>query len=970
MNNLQIWFLIFNLVFIVYPKVTQAKDLSSAIGVSCFYLYSNNLEKYPFDCPVPDLHQKCLCTNEVYMLSVLNCIDYGARNSEDVTKAYNYLIDVCKNQANVDLQFDQIVQIFKERQSDFKTMEAQNADYNVYLDEITKYQLENPDIKGMEVEEFQLQHPIYINTTEYQLALQVVQSILHNKQLSKHMGIMMLLYWGILVFIGLAINIIKWTFPRLLFRMNRIKLFRWLRKYLIELQFFEHKAIAPNESKTEHDININSASFTSNRELEGHKKNIVNNNYNKNVIFKNIISVMVPTRIESVIILGYFILMAIFICSMYVSVEANIIYKNGSRALRYLFIADRSGIIAITQYPLICLTAGRNNILAIPTGWNSKTFGIFHKYISRIVFVIICIHGTCYLLFASENSNHKDKGFFFKWNPANISCASGAFILLLSSKFIRNYSYELFKILHGILSMAFFMGTYYHIIALGWLAFWYFAVFIWITDYLVRITKIIYSGGLLWAECEAVMDHDNPTNVHSIKIIISHSGWWRPYPGCYVFLYFLEPTIFWESHPFMVVEPSKEELSDKLVFFIRVGNGVTRKLGDLILKNAKQIKNIPVFVEGPYGSCLALGSYNNGLFYAGGLGITAIYTLALDLAKKYKSDILLKTRVEGSKEVSVPNNIDIDKQVIKMDPMIRVLWCIPHIHYLEICVDEIMALANVSQELVLIDIYVTRLDNEDIKYCQTLESGILTPHNKQIIGPLDALSSVKINEVSGTALVPSGYIDYWESAALKDEHNYTTAFYEIQQRVKPRQNGSQLSEKKLTAAAVSTLASSDNCTETYEINAIHKSTSSLGVESNILIALNNHLVENTTIKVASPVNSEEQHSIELGSDIKHTTISNNKIEFLEVEKVFTPEMDQVKEILDKLVPNVYVHFGNKPRISEIVLRQVDILEGSVAIVSCGPSLMNRDVKAGYLQTLSTWRKDKERVYYFEKELAW
>ncbi|CAI4826322.1 AKH_1a_G0051730.mRNA.1.CDS.1 [Saccharomyces cerevisiae] len=69
-----------------------------------------------------------------------------------------------------------------------------------------------------------------------------------------------------------------------------------------------------------------------------------------------------------------------------------------------------------------------------------------------------------------------------------------------------------------------------------------------------------------------------------IEVRISKSSkWWKAEPGQYIYLYFLRPKIFWQSHPFTVMDSLVED--GELVVVITVKNGLTKKLQEYFLES-------------------------------------------------------------------------------------------------------------------------------------------------------------------------------------------------------------------------------------------------------------------------------------------------------------------------------------------------------------------------------------------------
>ncbi|ODQ81563.1 hypothetical protein BABINDRAFT_159838 [Babjeviella inositovora NRRL Y-12698] len=381
-----------------------------------------------------------------------------------------------------------------------------------------------------------------------------------------------------------------------------------------------------------------------------------------------------------------------------------------------IYIGDRAGIIAITQLPLIFAFTARNNLFSVITGWPYRTFNIFHRWISRFVVVLIFLHAIFYYDSARRNGDYIQRWGLTKWRFAHVGILSG-FILGITSVYpFRNKFYEAFKSCHQVFSILFIVGTWYHCVTLGWMEFLYVTIGLWGLDHMIRFFKIMVSGGVVAANCELIISKRDSFGSlsseiavgHTIKVTINHSGYWRHYPGCYVFVYFLKPNMFWQSHPFTTIEPSVVQAANQLVLLIRVKEGVTSQLSEFLLSQPEYKAKISVLVEGPYGSPIGFRGYQNAIFVAGGIGITVVYTLALDLARQHKAEIL-----RGDAKAS--------------DRSVTLYWITPSIESIESSVDEIAAMSEIG--CLNLKIFITR------------QHGFSLPHNRGIPSFIDLLST-------------------------------------------------------------------------------------------------------------------------------------------------------------------------------------------------------------------------------------
>ena len=68
-------------------------------------------------------------------------------------------------------------------------------------------------------------------------------------------------------------------------------------------------------------------------------------------------------------------------------------------AQTWRYLADRTGVIAYANLPLIWMFSGRNNIFIWLTGWHFSTFNLFHKHIARIATLQAIFHSIGYTAF-------------------------------------------------------------------------------------------------------------------------------------------------------------------------------------------------------------------------------------------------------------------------------------------------------------------------------------------------------------------------------------------------------------------------------------------------------------------------------------------------------------------------------------------------------------------------------------------
>ncbi|KAJ5666584.1 hypothetical protein N7462_010993 [Penicillium macrosclerotiorum] len=331
------------------------------------------------------------------------------------------------------------------------------------------------------------------------------------------------------------------------------------------------------------------------------------------------------TRAEALVVAGFWIISITLSFVGYRTFPGNIYWPDvTSQILRYS--ADRTGIMAFANLPLLWLLGGRNNILIWATGWSFATFNTFHRHVARI---------------------------------ATLQAASVVIILVLVTSLdrIRFANYELF------------LGHEY------WKYLWP-SVAVWLIDRGIRIVRILYcnihvglSSQNMIRVTKSQMTYDEAADVIRLEVTPG-TDLLRPSPGDYYFLYQPLRLIGWENHPFTVGSwtyqlvsrrtssglftahgqstevdrvPLLPEISQrhetqnmteetfedikvlnlKLVFWIRPYNGWTGQLRRQCLGSKVSPVDTTILLEGPYGHNFPLWQYESVLMIMGGTGIAS-----------------------------------------------------------------------------------------------------------------------------------------------------------------------------------------------------------------------------------------------------------------------------------------------------------------------------------------------------------
>lgn len=354
-----------------------------------------------------------------------------------------------------------------------------------------------------------------------------------------------------------------------------------------------------------------------------------------------VFSGLLPSRLESVVIICFFILNTFFLIIGFEADQTHLLL--GSKLMQLTrYVGDRSGILAIAHVPLIILFGTRNNILEPLTGFKYTTFISLHKWIGRSMILDVCVHSIAYTWHASLSGSLTLSWHEKYWIYGSLATAVLIMLLIWSFGFIRRNRYEFFLYLHIALAIIFFFACWKHLISIGWTNCLLFSFAIWLVERLIRILRMIHFG-VATASVQIIGDD-------LLRITIpkrSDSIHWSSKPGQYVFLHFMDLRIFWQSHPFTVIDAGHE-----LIVVARAKKGATRTVLNRVTascgSSGNPIAKIKVCVEGPYGSESPLHRFDNLLFLCGGSGLPGPLSHALDISRplgpKNTLDLIISVR--------------------------------------------------------------------------------------------------------------------------------------------------------------------------------------------------------------------------------------------------------------------------------------------------------------------------------------
>ncbi|EGV65359.1 hypothetical protein CANTEDRAFT_133661 [Yamadazyma tenuis ATCC 10573] len=195
---------------------------------------------------------------------------------------------------------------------------------------------------------------------------------------------------------------------------------------------------------------------------------------------------LIPTRVETAVSVGYLVVVIVCSGSQIKYYADDKYYSDGTKSLAK-YVAVRTGILASYSSPLLILFAGRNNFLQWATGWNFATFMGYHRWVGRVVFILVLVHTVGYTIsFADQYAEYMADNYMIWGTIATI--ASGL-ILGQGLLVLRRMSYEIFLFWHIVLAVLFVAGSWLHVDTLGYVNWYYATTAIWCIDRVVRVIR-------------------------------------------------------------------------------------------------------------------------------------------------------------------------------------------------------------------------------------------------------------------------------------------------------------------------------------------------------------------------------------------------------------------------------------------------------------------------------------------------
>lgn len=601
----------------------------SGVGPQSFMACGSVIENIGTFCKKTGKGYGCFCKNDNAIVTMTGCLALGGRNTSEV---YDYFIEYCESM-NVTLS----TSILNEAYQRYLTDAVNTADI--------------PDYNATEIVDVPL---VVNNYTEVKLYNDAYKVFYGNFDLSLYVGAGGIAYWG---FMGLIAMVCNWgvvIFPgaREYFNGSFSKM---VRKYITLPALGRRK-----RSRNQH-------------------------------FFKGL-DCLVPSRMETIMIIGFFWYLFIVCCVEIYYLKGEPLF-NGREAAITRFVSDRAGIIATVLTPLLLLFGGRNNFLQWITGWNFATMITFHRWMARMIVCLAFVHSVGYTWMYLRRGVYDVKMAedWLRWGVVAMVC--GGLICVQGLLYLRRKAYELFLLIHILLAGFWVIGMWYHVSIRGYAQFMYAVFAVWGLDRLVRAIRLLWFG---FPRATMTLLPDK-----TLKVEVPKPAHWPSIAGGHAWIHFLDPMLFWQNHPFTFIDSVDKE--NTIVFFCKMKKGITELFCKRLLKHPGKTKTLRVAVDGPYGAPSPVSNHSSAIYIAGGSGIPGIYSEATTMARRSKDS--------GRK--------------------VKLFWIVREISTVAGFLNEIQALKDLNMETV---IYVTRpvtsqveeLFKSDLSSLEKEKDGIVT----------------------------------------------------------------------------------------------------------------------------------------------------------------------------------------------------------------------------------------------------
>ncbi|KAK0489535.1 FAD-binding domain-containing protein [Armillaria luteobubalina] len=288
--------------------------------------------------------------------------------------------------------------------------------------------------------------------------------------------------------------------------------------------------------------------------------------------------------------------------------------------------ANTAGNIAASQLSLLVALGMKNNIFSLLTGISFDKLNYLHRMVARVLCVLIWVHAGGRMKLGLAGA--------VTWNHPWVQCGllagvSLTLLSLVSIRPIRDAGYEVFKVVHLALACIFILSAYFHSNGLGLGYYVWPSILLWGLDRFLRALRLLVFTSKATLNGNATVD---VLSSHFLRLKVVKPKFLRWAPGQSVYLTIPGVSLI-QAHPFTISGVETVDSEEKLVFLIRVRNGITRRL----LHKAQDSYKAAVFLDGPYSSPPLLRGHETVILIAGGSGVAFTLPLLLDVLRQCKA---------------------------------------------------------------------------------------------------------------------------------------------------------------------------------------------------------------------------------------------------------------------------------------------------------------------------------------------
>ncbi|KAJ5373542.1 FAD-binding 8 [Penicillium concentricum] len=370
-----------------------------------------------------------------------------------------------------------------------------------------------------------------------------------------------------------------------------------------------------------------------------------------------------PKRVDTLIVLGFWIVSIILSCVGYDSFTGSLsvpsLYQQN-----WQYTSDRTGVLSYACLPALWLFSGRNNVFIQMTHFSVQSFTMFHRHIAWVCTILAVVHSINYtVLFLEYVGRYWISWKEEFWYMGVVATILLCFMLVQSMTFFQRRWYETFLMLHIIFAVVVVVALFQHTSFDGreWVGYLWTPVGLWVLERLARVGRVVYCNlnarfGKEFLGTATTVTYSEASDLVRIEMVPGAASL-TPRPGQLYYIYQATWLKGWENHPFSLGAWAPSSTADneksapasqngqKLIFYVRPYDGWTRRLRDQCRK-AGGIIRPKLLLEGAYGHSEPVYAYNTLLIIVGGTGIAVAVPYLLDHIARVKEGKTKTTKIQ------------------------------------------------------------------------------------------------------------------------------------------------------------------------------------------------------------------------------------------------------------------------------------------------------------------------------------